>query len=73
MGEVAIDDNTGAMEIALLLISTSGLLPSVHRPSLLPATARLPAVTHARMQFAQPPDTSDETIYPRGPDGEVLM
>ena len=26
-----------------------------------------------RLQFAQPPDLSDETLFPRGPDGKVLI
>ena len=53
--------------ILLLSLSTSALQ--------LPASAapRLRASRMVRMQFAQPPDLSDETVFPKGPNGETLI
>ena len=49
----------------LLTTSCAGFLPAI-RPSL-------PTRSTIRMQFAQPPDLSDETVYPRDPDGNILI
>ena len=42
-------------------------------PPLARAPARPARVSALRMQFAQPPDTSDPEIFPKGPDGETLI
>ena len=53
-----------------VLIATSGLLPGRPLTAWRGAAVRTPSV---RMQFAQPPDMSDEAKYPRDPDGNILI
>ena len=53
--------------LALVATCDAALLPTV--ASLRPMTRGM----LVRMQFAQPPDLSDENVFPNGPDGQTLV